>query len=66
MGDIALAAVGAAHDSTIEEEQFLRIEARLVVDVDMAREVRRLATVGPPLVATPRARLGEEKLSVES
>ena len=53
MRDIALTAMGAANSAAIEEEKLLWIEARLVVNIDMAREVRRFAAISPPLVAAP-------------
>jgi len=47
--------VGAHDGAASEEEEFAGVEAGLVVYVDVACVVRRLAAVGPPCVSAPRA-----------
>ena len=62
----AFASVRSLDDSPVEKEKFLRVVARLVVDVDMRRKVRRFALISPPGIVAPRSFSGEKELKVES
>ncbi len=61
MGAFDLGGIEADAERRAPEEKLARIVARLVVDIDMARVVRRLARVLPPGIGEPAARLGHEQ-----